>query len=180
MLELLLQKLRLQPLGLGHGLAAASTHLYCCRGSSFPVLVSQSLEASTRTMLRKRKKFTCQQMPTVGLSPAGTRPSNRKQAALGGSQALFPGKGWEVELWGSHHDSSQDGDLINPLHVPRAEVPAPEESGEEPLEMPAGTGENCWLMVPVPPSHRPHLPSSHPSPLCHLQVSLAGRNPEFG
>lgn len=135
MLELLLQKLRLQPLGLGHGLAAASTHLYCCRGSSFPVLVSQSLEASTRTMLRKRKKFTCQQMPTVGLSPAGTRPSNRKQAALGGSQALFPGKGGEVEPWGSHHDSSQDGDLINPLHVPRAEVPAPEESGEEPLEM---------------------------------------------
>lgn len=32
-------------------------------------MVSQSLEANTRTMLRKRKKFTCQQTPRVVMVP---------------------------------------------------------------------------------------------------------------
>lgn len=37
-----------------------------------PVVLSQSLEAKTRTMLRKRKKFTCQQSPRVDLVPRVT------------------------------------------------------------------------------------------------------------
>lgn len=42
-------------------LLCLNTYLYCCRGSNFPVFVSHNLDASTLTMLRKRKKFTCQQ-----------------------------------------------------------------------------------------------------------------------
>lgn len=71
----------------------ACTHLYCCRGSSFPVFVSHSLEASTRTMLRKRKKFTCQQ-PPARLGFVACRDLALKMAANGPGvpSPLFPRK----------------------------------------------------------------------------------------
>lgn len=80
---------------------------YCCRGSSFPVFVSHSFEARTRTMLTNRRKFTCRFQ------------KNGLIASLG-----FPLQ--YVSLTVSYNNGCQDRDLIDPLQVSSTDVPAAE------------------------------------------------------
>lgn len=95
--------------------------------------------------------------PTLGLLPAGTWPCNWQQTAPGRYRSPLPQEGLLI----SYHNGSQDGDLVNPLHVPCAEVPAPGEKGGTHLRdtWNPGGSDGCPSPPTVPICCPPTFPS---------------------
>lgn len=72
------------------------------------------------------------QGPSLGAAVAGdTTPVSTSKWLWVSYQSPFPKRDWEIQPRDSYHDGGQDGNLINPLHVPRTEVPAPEDTSKE-------------------------------------------------
>lgn len=102
--------------------------------------------------------------PGSPLAPPGCWSGQDKTPVTTNSSGLyqssFPKRNWEVHPQDSYHDSSQDGDLINPLHVPCTEVPAPEKTSKE---TPWRNLTPLGRKAPCTPNH-PSIPISHSPP----------------